>query len=92
MPRLVVAYVLSAGVFAIFATSAGAETSELERCLGASTILEAGGDVSDQELKAAQNACTDLMQSSADKKTLARVKAAAENIDDEVKRRGVAIR
>lgn len=57
------------------------------RCLDALTIIGAGGDVSDQELKAAQSACAQLKQSSTDRDTLARVKAAAENIDEEVARR-----
>ena len=92
MPRFVLAFVFLAcashGVATIGA-SARAANSELMRCLDASTILGAGGDVSDQELKAA---CAHLKQSSTDKETLARVKAAAENIDDEVKRRGGAVR
>jgi hypothetical protein len=94
MSRLVLAFVLStcASHGLTIGASARAATSELSRCLDASTILGAGGDVSDQELKAAQNACTQLKQSSTDKETLARVKAAAENIDDEVKRRGAAAR
>jgi hypothetical protein len=83
MLRVVVAFVLAG----ILTTSALAANSELTRCLGASTISGAGGDVSDQELKAAQSACAQLKQSSTDHDTLARVKAAAENIDEEVARR-----
>ncbi len=91
MPRLVVVVALFAcathsGV--IIGGSALAAAGELSRCLDASTILGAGGDVSDQELKAAQAACARLKQSPPDRDTLARVKAAAENIDEEVARRG----
>src|SRR5262245_3371361 len=71
----------------LLTTRALAANSELTRCLDASTIIGAGGDVSDQELRAAQNACAQLKQLSTDRDTLARVKAAAENIDDEVARR-----
>ena len=95
MPRFVLAFVFLACAShgaATIGASARAATSELMRCLDASTILGAGGDVSDQEFKAAQSACAQLKQSSTDKETLARVKAAAENIDDEVKRRGGAVR
>ena len=60
---------------------------ELSRCLDASTTLNAGGDVGDKELAAAQSACAHLKQSSQDSKTLARVNAAAATIADEVKRR-----
>jgi hypothetical protein len=83
MPRVVVAFVLAA----IGVTGALAANSELTRCLDTWTTIGAGGDVSNQELKAAQSACAALKKSSTDKDTLARVNAAAENIDDEVKRR-----
>jgi hypothetical protein len=95
MPRLGLALILFACVSHGAATIGGnarAEDAELMRCLDASTILGAGGDVSDQELKAAQGACTRLKQSPPDKDTLARVKAAAENIDEEVARRGASAR
>ena len=88
--RYILAFVLCACVshgVGLLATSAFAANSELTRCLDASTIIGAGGDVSDQELKAAQSACAQLKQSSTDRDTLARVKAAAENIDEEVARR-----
>jgi hypothetical protein len=83
MLRVVVAFVLAG----IVTTSALAANSELTRCLDAWTTIGAGGDITDQALKAAQSACADLKQSSTDKDTLARVNAAAENIDEEVKRR-----
>lgn len=67
--------------------SALAANSELSRCLDAATILGAGGDVSDQALKAAQSACASLKQSSPDRNTRARIDRAAETIDDEVQRR-----
>ena len=65
MPRVVLTFILFAcashGAVAIDA-NAGTPTSELSRCLDASTIVGAGGDVSDQELKAAQTACAQLKQ------------------------------
>jgi hypothetical protein len=64
-----------------------AAANDLSVCLDASTILQAGGDVGDKELTAAQNACAHLRQTSQDSKTLARVNAAAETIADEVQRR-----
>lgn len=89
MPRLGLALVLCC---CLGPANVLAAANELMRCLDASTILGAGGDVSDQELKAAQGACARLKQSPRDKDTLARVKAAAENIDEEVARRGAAAR
>jgi hypothetical protein len=86
MLRVVVAFVLAA----ILTTSAFAANSELTRCLDAWTTIGAGGDISDQALKAAQSACAELKRSSTDKDTLARVNAAAESIDEEAKRRGSA--
>ncbi len=68
-------------------TSALAANADLSRCIDTSTILAAGGDVSNQDLKAAQSACTRLKQASPDSKTLARIDHAAETIDEEVQRR-----
>ena len=68
-------------------TGALAANSELSRCIDTSTILAAGGEVSNQDLKAAQSACARLKQSSPDRKTLLRIDHAAETIDDEVQRR-----
>jgi hypothetical protein len=92
MPHFVLALVLFACVpyGANISPMALAAAGELMRCLDASTILGAGGDVSDQELKAAQGACARLKQSSPDKETLARVNAAAANLDEEAKRRGAS--
>jgi hypothetical protein len=67
--------------------SAKAASTELSSCLDASTTLNAGGDVGNKELTAAQNACARLKQSAPDQKTLARINAAAATIADEVKRR-----
>ena len=64
-----------------------AANSALSRCLDASTILGAGGDVSDQDLTAAHGACMGLKQSPPDKNTLARVNAALDTIVREMKRR-----
>ncbi len=90
MPRFVLAFVLCCCVSqgaTVIGPSALAASNELSLCLDASTTLGAGGDVSDQELTAAQSACTRLKQSSPDQKTLARVNAAAETIAEEVQRR-----
>ena len=95
MPRLVLRLVMFACMHhgaAIIGGNALAAGTELSSCLDAATILGAGGDVSDQELTAAQGACTRLKQSSTDRDTLARVKAAAETIDEEVQRRGGSAR
>jgi hypothetical protein len=68
-------------------TGALAANSDLSRCIDPATVLSAGGDVSYQELKAAQSACARLKQSSPDRKTLLRIDHAAETIDEEVQRR-----
>ncbi len=74
----------------IMGASALAANAELSRCLDPSTTLEAGGSVSDKELKAAQSACAELKQTSLDYQATVKVKAAAETIDEEVKRRSAA--
>ena len=83
MPRFALALVFVSCVACGAAmTGAGAQAQDatLSRCLDASTILGAGGDVSDQELTAAQSACNGLKQSSADKHVVARINAALETI------------
>jgi len=74
----------------IMGVSALAANAELSRCLDPATTLEAGGNVNDKELKAAQSACAQLKQSSLDYGASVKVKAAAETIDEEMKRRGAA--
>jgi hypothetical protein len=86
MPRLLVVLALC-GALNIGGASAKAAANDLSVCLDASTILQAGGDVGDKELTAAQSACAHLRQTSQDSKTLARVNAAAETIAEEVQRR-----
>ena len=66
---------------------AKADGDELSRCLDTSTKLEAGGDVGDKELAAAQQACASVKQSSKDSKTIARVNAASSNLTAEAGRR-----
>ena len=92
MPRFVSTLVLFGCMSGatLTGTSAAAGNSELSRCLDASTVLGAGGDVSDQELKAAQSTCARLQQSSPDKNTLARVNAAAETIAEEIQLRAAS--
>ena len=69
------------------AAAAAPAGDELSRCLDPSTTLNAGGDVSDKELTAAESACAQLQQSIKDSKILARVNAAAETLATEAKHR-----
>ena len=69
------------------AAAAAPAGDELSRCLDPSTTLNAGGDVSDKELTAAESACAQLKQSTKDSKILARVNAAAETLATEAKHR-----
>ncbi len=85
MPRSVLALILCCLTLQGAAAAAGGD--ELSRCLDPSTTLNAGGDVSDKELTAAQSACAQLMQSTKDSKILARVNAAAETLASEAKHR-----
>ena len=71
----------------VLGASALAANSDLSRCIDTSTILAAGGEVSNQDLKAAQSACARLKKSSPDSKTLARIDHAAETIGEEAQRR-----
>ena len=90
MPRFVLAFALCGlALYGPTAARAGAkaEGDELSRCLDTSTKLEAGGDVSDKELAAAQQACASVKQSSKDSKTIARVNAASSNLTAEAGRR-----
>ena len=61
--------------------------SDLSSCLDPSTKLDAGGDVSDKELIAAQQACARLQQSGLDAGTRLRVDHAASTLSDEQQRR-----
>ena len=61
--------------------------SDLSSCLDPSTKLDAGGDVSDKELIAAQQACAHLQQSGLDAGTRLRVDHAASTLSDEQQRR-----
>ncbi len=90
MPRLILALTLcSLALYGPTAAQAGAkaESEELSRCLDTSTKLEAGGDVSDKELAAGQQACAGVKQSSKDSQTIARVNAASSNLTAEAERR-----
>ena len=90
MLRFSLALFLCCAVLHAVATAdanAQAGGNELSVCLDASTTIEAGGDVGDKELTAAQNACAHLKQTTQDSKTLARINAAAANLAAEVKRR-----
>ncbi|MGZ8400403.1 MAG: hypothetical protein ACXWVI_03750 [Methyloceanibacter sp.] len=65
-----------------------AQAADLAACLDPATVIGAGGDVSDQELAAAQGACAQLKQTTQDQKVLMRVNAAAATLAAEAKRRG----
>jgi hypothetical protein len=70
---------------ALHAEAAG---NDLAGCLDPSTILLAGGDVSDNELAAAQGACAHLKQTTQDDKLLLRINAAAATLASEAQHRG----
>ncbi len=87
MPRSVLALILCC--LALQAAAAAAAPPATS-CLAAwihPPRYNAGGDVSDKELTAAQSACAQLKQSTADSKILARVNTAAERIANEAKQR-----
>jgi hypothetical protein len=81
MKRLALVLVFS---LAITAAVAG---SNLSPCLDPATKLDAGGDVSDNELAAARQACAHLQQSDLDRGTRRRVGHAALTLSDEEQRR-----
>jgi hypothetical protein len=92
MPRLVFALVLCCLTLHGAASAyAGAKTKgdEMSRCLDASTTIEAGGDVGDKELMAAQQACASVKQTSKDSHTIARINAADANLTAEAERRNL---
>jgi hypothetical protein len=82
MKRLGLVLVLSG----LAITSAAAE-SNLSPCLDPATRLGAGGDVSDEELTAAQQACSHLLQSGVDSQTRKRIDHSASLLSDEQRRR-----
>ena len=78
MRRLGLGLLLSS--LAITGAVAGAD---LSHCLDPATKLDAGGDVSDNELSAARQACAQLQQSNLDSATRLRVDHAASTLTDE---------
>ena len=82
MKRLPLVLVLSG--LAITGVVAG---SNLSPCLDPATKLDAGGDVTDEELTAARQACANLQQSGLDRKTRRRIDHAASTLGDEQQRR-----
>jgi hypothetical protein len=64
--------------------------SDLSHCLDPATTLDAGGDVSDKELKAARQACGQLQRSQLDQSSRLRVDHAASSLNDEQQRRQAA--
>jgi len=88
MLRLIlVLFLCCVALHALTPISAQAAGDALSLCLDTSTTIEAGGDVSNKELAAAQSACAHLQQSTQDHKTLTRVNAAAANLTAEAQRR-----
>ena len=88
MLRIILALALCCAVLrAATADTAQAGENQLAACLDASTIILAGGDVSDKEIASAQSACARLKQTTQDEKLLVRINAAAANLADEAKRR-----
>ncbi len=87
MLRIVLALVLCCAVLRATADATQAAENELAACLDASTIILAGGDVSDKQIASAQSACARLKQTTQDEKVLVRINAAAANLADEAKRR-----
>jgi hypothetical protein len=88
MSRFSLALALCCTVFCAAVAVRGARAADpLAACLDPSTKIEAGGDVSDKELAAAEAACAHLKQTTQDDKTLKRIDAAAANLATEAKRR-----
>ena len=69
------------------AITGAAAGSNLSPCLDPATKLEAGGDVTDEEITAARQACAQLQQSGLDRSTSRRVDHAASSLSDEQRRR-----
>ena len=91
MPRFVLAFGLCCMVVAATAGYQGAiAANDLSLCLDTRSTLDAGGPVSDEELVAAQSACTRAQQYTQDRHTLTRISAAGETIAAEVQRRQAA--
>ena len=67
--------------------TASAASGDLALCLDASTRLEAGGDVGDKDLKAAQAACARLEGSTQDHAESVKINAAVATLNDERQRR-----
>jgi hypothetical protein len=87
VPRFILGLALCCVALMAAGASAKAAGNELSSCLDPSTAIEAGGNVSDKELAAAQSACAHLKQSTQDPKILGRINAAAANLAAEAQRR-----
>jgi hypothetical protein len=75
-------------IFALFAAGPQAQAAgnDLSHCLDTFTMLEAGGTVTDKDLKAAQQACLRSQQSSLDSLERKKVEAALVTIGEEQRR------
>ena len=79
--------ILLFGLSLATAVPVGAASGDLALCLDASTRLEAGGDVGDKDLKAAQAACARLEGSQPDHAESVKINAAVATLNDERQRR-----
>jgi hypothetical protein len=84
---IIVAWLLA---MALGVAAAWAADKDLLLCLGVTTTLEAGGDVTDKELAAAHHACEQAKQTIHDESTRPKVDAAFAAVDDETRKRQAA--
>jgi hypothetical protein len=74
-------------VFSGLAITGAAAGSNLSSCLDPATKLAAGGDVTNEEITAARQACAQLQQPGLDRNTSRRIEHAESSLSDEQKRR-----
>jgi hypothetical protein len=74
-------------VFSGLAITGAAAGSNLSSCLDPATKLAAGGDVTNEEIPAARQACAQLQQPGLDRNTSRRIEHAESSLSDEQKRR-----
>ena len=74
-------------VFSGLSITGAVAGSNLSPCLDPATKLDAGGDVTDEEITAARQACAQLQQSGLDRSTRRRIDHAASSLSDEQRRR-----
>ncbi len=84
--------VVLASFLAVVLTAAAARAADkdLSACLDVATKLEAGGDVTNSELTAAQQACARAQQTASDTSTRRKVDAAVATVADELRKQQAA--